>query len=101
MSSTLSYIVADLCDGIAYVAVLQVTTSEVLDWVYTVVFIFSVLFGIFMKIYSALQDRKITKQEEEDIKKELQDGLSKIDSHITKQDDRHKQEEHHDSDNII
>lgn len=86
MNSTTGFLIADLCDIIAYTAFLQVTTTEILNWVYTVVLIISVLFGIGMKIYSAVRDGKITKEEAEEIRKEAEEDLKKIDEERKKGD---------------
>lgn len=81
MNSSTGFLIADICDIFTYTLFLQVSTTEVLNWVYTIVLILSVLFGIGMKIYSAVRDGKITKEEQDEIKKEIDDGLKKLEDH--------------------
>lgn len=81
MNSATGFLIADICDIFTYTLFLQVSTTEVLNWVYTIVLILSVLFGIGMKIYSAVRDGKITKEEQDEIKKEIDDGLKKLEDH--------------------
>lgn len=85
MKSTTGYILADFADILAYAVFTQITADEVLNWVYTIILIVSVIFGIVMKFISALQDRKITKQEEEEIKKTMEQGLQEIKDEIEKE----------------
>lgn len=86
MNSNTGFLIADMFDILAYAIFLQVTTTEVLNWVYTIVLIISVLFGIVMKIWSAVRDGKITKEEQDEIKKELDEDLRKIDEERKKED---------------
>lgn len=75
-----------MLDILAYSIFLQVTTGEVLNWIYSIVLILSVVFGIVMKIYSAFKDGKVTKEEQEEIKKELDEGLHKLEDQKNKED---------------
>lgn len=78
MNSETGYLISDICDIIAYVMFGQITPSEILEWVYTIVLILSVVFGIVLKIISAAKDRKITKQEQEEIKAEIKKELDDL-----------------------
>lgn len=75
--------IADCFDLISVLILEQVTTTEVLNWVYTGLLIASILLGIVLKIISALRDRKVTKEELEEIKKEIDEAMIKINSHNT------------------
>lgn len=75
--------IADCFDLISVLILEQVTTTEVLNWVYTGLLIASILLGIVLKIISALRDRKVTKEELEEIKKEIDEAMMKINSHNT------------------
>lgn len=93
MNSSTGFLVADVLDIVAYTCFLQVSTTEVLNWVYTIVLIASVIFGIVMKVVSALQDGKITKEEQKEIENEV-DKLKEITEEANK-----KEEKKEDSDN--
>lgn len=80
------FIIADCLDLVAYVAYTNITTTEVLNWVYTIVLIISVVFGIVLKIISAVKDKKVTKEELEDIKKEMDDACEKLKENTKKED---------------
>lgn len=71
-------ILADCFDMMSIIILENITTSEILNWVYTSLLIVSILFGIVLKIIAAIKDRKITKEEIEDIKKEVDDGIQKL-----------------------
>lgn len=86
MNSTTGFILSDMLDILAYSIFLQVTTGEVLNWIYSIVLILSVVFGIVMKIYSAFKDGKVTKEEQEEIKKEIDEGLHKLEDEKNKED---------------
>lgn len=90
MNSSTGFVIADICDIVAYTMFFQVSTTEVLNWVYTIVLILSVAFGIGMKVYSAVKDGKITKQEEEEIRKELEETQKKLEEEINKNKEGHE-----------
>lgn len=77
-------ILADAADIVAYVIFQNITTTEVLDWVYTIVLIASVLFGIVMKVIAAFRDKHITDQEAQEIKDELKKTQEEIEDAINK-----------------
>lgn len=70
--------ISSLGNCIAYVALTQISTTTILDWVYTIVFCISIIFSIVMSIITATKDRKITKEEAENIKKTVDDSIDKI-----------------------
>lgn len=94
MNSSTGFLIADVLDIVAYSCFLQVSTTEVLNWVYTIVLIASVVFGIVRKIISALQDGKITKEEQQEIEEEV----NKL-KEITDEANKKENEEKEDSDN--
>lgn len=76
-------LIADCFDLISVLILEQITTTEVLNWVYTGLLIASIILGIVLKIISALRDRKVTKDELEEIKKEVDEGMKKINHNNT------------------
>lgn len=70
---------SDACDITAFLALQATETEHVLNITYTIILICSIVLGIVLKLISALRDKKITKDEAEEIKKEIDDGLKKID----------------------
>lgn len=90
MNSTTGYAIADVCDVFAYVMLTQVTISEVLNWVYLILLIISLLTGIILKVISALQDGKVTKEEIEALKQQLDESLKVIEE--LKNKDENKEE---------
>lgn len=87
MNSSTGFLIADVLDIVAYSCFLQVSTTEVLNWVYTIVLIASVVFGIVRKIISALQDGKITKEEQKEIEEEV-NKLKQITDEAKKEDEK-------------
>lgn len=72
---------ADGFDILSYVLLQNISTSEVLDWVYTSVLIISVLFGIVLKIIAAVKDRHVTKEELTEIKNEVDKAVEELNKH--------------------
>lgn len=72
---------ADGFDILSYVLLQNISTSEVLDWVYTSVLIISVLFGIVLKIIAAVKDRSVTKEELTEIKNEVDKAVEELNKH--------------------
>lgn len=71
-------IVADLCDMLSFVMIGLLDLGDILEYVYMILFIFSLALGIVLKVYTALQDHKITKEEIQDIKKSVDDAKDDI-----------------------
>lgn len=71
-------ILADGLDVLSYVLLQNISMSEVVSIVYTVVLIASVILGIVLKIVSAVKDGKITKEEASEIKKALDDAKTEL-----------------------
>lgn len=69
---------ADCADVVSYVLLSAITTSDVLQWIYTIVLICSLLIGIILKVVSALKDHKITEEELEDIQHQVDDAKDQI-----------------------
>lgn len=69
---------ADFSDVISYVLLSAITTSDVLQWVYTIILICSLLCGLILKIVSAVKDHKITEDELNDIQNQLDDAKGRL-----------------------
>lgn len=67
-------ILADALDITSYVLLQTVTTEQVLNWIYTILLIISLLMGIVIKIISAVKDGRITKEEAEEIHKAVNEA---------------------------
>lgn len=77
---------SDVANCLAYVSLTQLTTNEILDWVYTILFCISIVFSIVMKVIDSLRDKKITSQEAKEIKEEVDEAIKKIDEHNKMED---------------
>lgn len=75
-------VLADGLDVLSYVLLTYITTTDVLSWIYTGLLIVSLLLGIVIKVRSAIKDGKITKEEEAEIKKEIDEAGKKIKDEI-------------------
>lgn len=71
-------IFADALDLLSYVLITYVTTTEVLNWIYTILLSASLLLGIVLKIITMVEDKKITKEELEELKTELDKAKQEI-----------------------
>ena len=71
-------IIADSLDVVSYVLINTVTTQEVLNWVYTGLLILSLVLGIWIKIRTALKDKKITDEEIKEIKEEIDKEMKEV-----------------------
>lgn len=80
-------LVADSMDVISYVLLSYVTTTEVLEWLYTIMLILSLALGIGLKIASAFKDRKISKEEAEEIKKAIDEAKNTVEEEVNKKED--------------
>lgn len=69
---------ADAFDICSYVLVQNITTTDILNWIYTIILIISILLGIILKIVAALKDHKITKEEAEEIQKAVNEAKDDI-----------------------
>lgn len=94
MNKTTGYAIADFCDVFAYIMLTQVSVSEVLNWVYLILLIISLGLGIVLKIVSAMKDGKVTREEIEDLQKQLDESLKVIQElkEETKKEDENKEE---------
>lgn len=81
-------LIADVIDIFSYLLLSYVTTTEVLEWVYTILLIISLALGIGLKIAQALKDRKISKEEAEEIKKAVDDAKKRIEGEIDNKEDK-------------
>lgn len=61
-----------------------VSSNEVLQWVYTVIFAISVLFPIIWNIVNSAKDGNITKDEVDEIKKKVDEAEKKLKDIIDK-----------------
>lgn len=75
-------LIADSMDIISYLLLSYVTTTEVLEWAYTILLIISLALGIGLKIAQALKDRKISKEEAEEIKKAVDEAKKRVEDEI-------------------
>lgn len=75
-------LIADSMDIISYILLSYVTTTEVLEWLYTILLIISLALGIGLKIAQALKDRKISKEEAEEIKKAVDEAKKRVEDEI-------------------
>lgn len=75
-------LIADSMDIISYILLSYVTTTEVLEWAYTILLIISLALGIGLKIAQALKDRKISKEEAEEIKKAVDEAKKRVEDEI-------------------
>lgn len=74
--------VADIFDVISVLLLTAVSQNQILDIIYLVLMIISLSMGIVMKIVDAARDKKITKEELEDIKKEVDDAKDQVKDQI-------------------
>lgn len=74
--------VADIFDVISVLLLTAVSQNQILDIIYLVLMIISLSMGIIMKIVDAARDKKITKEELEDIKKEVDDAKDQVKNQI-------------------
>lgn len=79
-------IFADALDLLSYVLITYVTTTEVLNWIYTILLSASLLLGIILKIITMLEDKKITKQELEELREELEKAKQELTNNQNKED---------------
>lgn len=80
-------LIADSMDVVSYVLLSYVTTTEILEWVYTILLIISLALGIGLKIASALKDRKVSKEEAEEIKRAVDEAKNEVRSEINEKED--------------
>lgn len=71
-------ILSDLSDVVSFLCLTNITVEQVLNWIYMIVFIASLLLGIILKVLGYFQDKKITKDELEDLQKSLEDAQKQI-----------------------
>lgn len=69
---------ADVFDVFGGILIAQIQVSEILDWVYTILLIISILLGIGLKIYSAFKDGKVTEEEAKEIKKAVDEAKEEV-----------------------
>lgn len=79
-------LIADSMDIISYILLSYVTTTEVLEWVYTILLIISLALGISLKILSALKDRKVSKEEAEEIKRAVDEAKNEVRNEINEKE---------------
>lgn len=84
-------IIGDSLDIISYILISYVTTTEILNWVYTILLIISLGLGIGLKIASAIKDRKITKEEADEIAKAVDEAKNAVKNEIDKEDNNNVQ----------
>lgn len=70
--------VADICDVFGGILISQIQVSEILDWVYMILLIISISFGIGLKIYSAFKDGRVTEEEAKEIKKAVDEAKEEV-----------------------
>lgn len=73
-----SLLIADSMDVVSYILLSYVTTTEILEWVYTILLIISLALGIGIKIASALKDKRISKEEAEEIKRAVDEAKNEV-----------------------
>lgn len=71
-------LIADSMDVVSYILLSYVTTTEILEWVYTILLIISLALGIGIKIASALKDKRISKEEAEEIKRAVDEAKNEV-----------------------
>lgn len=76
---------ADVCDIITLFAIQSVTVSEVLEWIYMILFIISLTLGIVLKVVSAFKDGKFTEEEAEEIKKAVDEAKDEVEKEERKE----------------
>lgn len=76
------FVLADGLDVLSCVLLTYITTTDVLDWIYISLLIVSLVLGVVLKIRAAIKDGKITKEEEAEIKKEIDEAGKKIKDEI-------------------
>lgn len=60
-------------------------TDNVLQWIYTIVFAISVIFPVVWSVIKSFKDKKISQDEYNEIKKELDDAKKKLEDEINKE----------------
>lgn len=78
------FIIADACDVLAGAFLSVIDVSEVLDWIYTGLLIASILLGIFLKVYTAVKDKRVTAEEAKEIQDEIKAGMRAIEEQSEK-----------------
>lgn len=76
---------ADVCDIVALFAIQSVTVSEVLEWIYMILFIISLTLGIVLKVISAFKDGKLTEEEAKEIKKAVDEAKDEVEKEERKE----------------
>lgn len=83
----MNYAVTLISNTISYICLTAlVTSNDVLQWVYTIVFAISVIFPIVWNIIKALKDKEMSKEEYDDIQKELDDAKKKLEEYMNSGD---------------
>lgn len=83
----MNYAVTLISNTISYICLTAlVTSNDVLQWVYTIVFAISVIFPIVWNIVKALKDKEMSKEEYDDIQKELDDAKKKLEDYMNSGD---------------
>lgn len=79
-------VVADAMDVLGYVFLANITTTEVLNWVYTSLLIASIALGIILKLVSVFKDKKVTEKELQELKEEVDKAKKKLEEETKKED---------------
>lgn len=70
---------------ISYFCLTGMITDNVLQWIYTIVFAISVIFPVVWSVIKSFKDKKISQDEYNEIKKELDDAKKKLEDEINKE----------------
>lgn len=64
--------------GVTSAGMAAITTEEVLRWVYLILAIISILIPLIVKLVNALKDKRLTDDEADEIKQELDKAIEEL-----------------------
>lgn len=71
-------LISDGLNALSFAFLSQITTEDILKWCYEILFILSIALSIFFTIYGAIKDKKITKEEADEIKNTIDESAEKV-----------------------
>lgn len=83
-------LLADCFDLLSGLLIYNAELTDVLNWIYMILLIASLLLGIGLKIWSALKDGKLTSEEAEEIRKEIESAADKAKAEADESKERPK-----------